>query len=144
MMVSAEGAAEVHLRGWIGDRVRAGEENGRELQRTLAACNQWFAWEGRPFAFVRDGDDVVLEARVAREDLGDEEVFFLMREFESELLNVPAEIEAHLEVVHDAQDEDCVCPPCLDRHRGAMTPQGLQVHLGRVEERAALGITWEE
>lgn len=113
MIVSDEGAAELHLRGSIGDRVRAGEDNARGLERTLADCNKRSTAEGIPFEFVREGDTVFLEGRFTRSELSDEQQFLLMREFESALMNVPPEIEAHMEAVHDEDDDDCVCSSCL-------------------------------
>ena len=122
------------LRGWIGDRVRDGEDNARELALTMAACNQWFEWDGRPFAFVREGDDVFLEARFRREDVTEDELVMITLEFEQALFSIPGVVEDHMEPLHDEEDDDCVCPPCRERHRGAMTPEELQSYLGAQEE----------
>lgn len=138
VMVSALDDPEVALGGWIGDRVRDGEDNARELELTLAACNRWFEWEGRPFAYVRHGDDVFLEAHVLRSEVSEEELRWIVWDFERELDCVPAVIEAHMEAIHDEDGDDCVCPPCLDGHRSAMTPADLQAYLGVREECAWL------
>lgn len=141
VMVSADNAPEVVLCGWIGDRVRDGEDNARELELTLAACNRWFEWEDRPFDYVRRGEDVFLEARFSRADVTEEELRLLVWEFERELDCVPEVLEAHMEPLHDGEDEDCVCPPCADRSRGATTPEELQSYLGARQEWADLGLS---
>lgn len=132
--------SEVVVRASIGDRVRDGEDNARELELTLEACNQWFEWEGRPFAYVRDGDDVFLEAHLRRDDITEEELFWVVRDFEGELDRVPAVVEAHMESLHYPGEDDCVCPPCLNHLRSTMTSESLQAHLGHRDEWADLNL----
>lgn len=100
------GVPEAVMRASIGDRVRPGHEEA--LDRVIEEINREMAQNGHsvemnvaPFSFVRDGDEVFLEARFRPDDLSDHDRFWLQRQFETTMINgVPdEEFEPHMEAV---------------------------------------------
>lgn len=124
-VVSTPGNPEVLMRASIGDRVRPGHEE--DLDRVIAEVNremalqEWRFSTPPPFEYVRDGDVVLLQARFCPDELTDEDRFWVSREFESTMMNVPDdEFGEHMEVVH--VEGDCGCDACLAEDERNPTP----------------------
>ena len=101
------GDPEAVMRASIGDRVRPGHEEA--LDQVIAEINREMAETGHPvqmnvppFSYVRDGDEVFLEARFCPDELTDDDRFWLPRQFDITLVNyVPdADFGPHMEGVH--------------------------------------------
>lgn len=145
------GDPEAVMRASIGDRVRPGHEEA--LDQVIAEINREMAETGHPvqmnvppFSYVRDGDEVFLEARFCPDELTDDDRFWLPRQFDITLVNyVPdADFGPHMEGVHfEGDPADCACDACGDlvaadptileewyaRQRARSTPRDSDVDL---------------
>lgn len=145
-VVSTPDNPEVVMRASIGDRVRAG--HGLELDKVIAEVNREMAAAGHsvelnvpPFRYARDTDKVFLEARFCPDELTENDKFWLAREFESTMMNVPDLLfEPHMEVVHWEGDDDCCCDACRAVYEANRSPEDIERERAEQERDRELGL----
>lgn len=125
---------EVVLWGSIGDRIRPGVD----IETVLEVENQWLSWESiggvshkaYPIRYVAEGEHVFIEACYRPEEYTDDEIFWIERRWESEMMWVSWWVEEHMDSIHMEPDvtepdvtqqdvtddvwpdDECCCPDC--------------------------------